>query len=60
MNQAVEELSLSEELWLVKDNTIYPIIRTNDNIAFKTRLNDKLIQYTMQVELSHAIVKNIV
>jgi hypothetical protein len=60
MNQAVEELSLSEELWLVKDNVIYPIIRTNDNIAFKTRLNDKLIQYTMEVELSHAIVKNIV
>ena len=60
MNQAVEELSLSEELWLVKDNVIYPIIRTNDNIQFKTRLNDKLIQYTMEVELSHAIVKNIV
>ena len=60
MNQAVEELSLSEELWLVKDNVIYPIIRTNDNIQYKSRLNDKLFQYPMQVELSHAIVKNIV
>jgi hypothetical protein len=59
MNQAVEELSLSEELWLVKDDAIYPIIRVNDNINFKTKLNDKLIQYSMQVELSHNIIKNI-
>jgi len=60
MNQVIEELALSEEVWLFKDNTIYPIIKLNDNIQFKTRLNDKLIQYTMQVELSHTIVKNIV
>jgi len=59
MNQAIEELMLSEEIWLYKDNIIIPCLRKEDSINYKTKLNDKLIQYTMSVELSHNTIKNI-
>lgn len=59
MNQAIEELMLSEEIWLYKDNVIIPCLRKEDSINYKTKLNDKLIQYTMSVELSHNTIKNI-
>ena len=60
MNQAFEELSLSEEVWIILENDeIIPIVKEDTRIDFKTQLNDKLIQYTMKVKMSHQVIKNI-
>jgi uncharacterized delta-60 repeat protein len=60
MNEAFEELSLSEEVWIILENDeIIPIVKEDTRIDFKTQLNDKLIQYTMKVKMSHQVIKNI-
>lgn len=60
MNQAIEEVKLSEEVWLISQNSdIYPVIVKSDSTDYKTRINDKLIQYTIEVEMSHSVIKNI-
>lgn len=61
MNQAIEEVNLSEEVWLVDSNNIpYPVTIEDNSIDYKTEVNDKLIQYTIKVKLSHSIIKNII
>jgi hypothetical protein len=60
MNDAFKELMLSEEIWLVdRWNTITPVNKVDTQFSYKTSLNDKLIQYTMKVKLSHNIINNI-
>lgn len=61
MNAPIKEAMLSEEMWLIdSDGNIIPVVRKDQNIQFKTSLNDKLIQYTITVKLSHRTVKNII
>ena len=60
MNQAIEEVKLSEEVWLISENSdIYPVIVKSDSTDYKTAINDKLIQYSIEVEMSHDTIKNI-
>lgn len=61
MNAPIKEAMLSEEMWLYDtvDKTIIPVIRMDQSIDFKTSLNDKMIQYTIKVKLSHNTVNNI-
>jgi hypothetical protein len=61
MNAQMKEAMLTEELWLIDGNgNIIPVVKVDSEIAFKTHLNDKLVQYTIKVKLSHQIIKNIV
>lgn len=60
MNSPIQELILSEEIWLLDlVNGPRPVILTDSNLNYKTILNDKLIQYTFRVKLSHSTVNNI-
>jgi hypothetical protein len=61
MNSVVKEAMLSEEMWLIDyAGVITPVIRKDQNVTFKTSLNDKMIQYTITVGLSHNTVQNII
>lgn len=61
MNLPIKEAMLSEEMWLIDSlGNIIPVIKLDNNINFKTVVNDKLIQYTINVKLSHKTVKNII
>lgn len=60
MNLSLEELMLSEEVWLLdSNNEIIPVIKEDQNLTFKTELNDRMIQYTIKVKMSHSKIKNI-
>jgi hypothetical protein len=60
MNAPIKEAMLTEEMWLIDSlGNILPIVKMDQRIDFKTSLNDKLIQYTITVKLSHEQVKNI-
>jgi len=57
--QAIEELLVSEYVWLTQeDSTVIPVNITDNNITRKTHLNDKLIQYTINVEASAPYLNN--
>jgi hypothetical protein len=60
MNTAIQEAMLSEEIWLMDDSlSVIPVNKSDENITYKTHLNDKLIQYTLKVKLSHETINNI-
>lgn len=60
MVESVKELIHTEELWLIGPNgTIKPVLRIDDNFDSGTELNDRNIQYTIKVKLSHSTIKNI-
>ena len=57
--QAIEELLVSEYVWLTQaDSTVIPVNITDNSVTRKTHLNDKLIQYTINVEASAPYLNN--
>lgn len=58
-NLVLEELLLSEHIWLTKDSTTYPIIPKTKSLQFKTSVNDRLVQYTMEFEYAFDKINNI-
>ena len=58
--QQLEELVLSEYVWLVKPtgNPI-PVNVTNSSFSKKTHLNDKLINYTINVETASEYINTV-
>lgn len=58
-NLVLEELLLSEHIWLTKDGTTYPIIPKTKSLQFKTSVNDRLVQYTLEFEYAFDKINNI-
>jgi len=58
-NEIFRQLSLSEEVWMNYENQTLPINITSSSLNYKTRLNDKLINYTIDVEFSNDKINNI-
>jgi len=60
MNVYFEELMVSEYIWLTDDqNVIYPVTLKDSNFTYKTGLNDRMINYTMNFEKAFDFVNNI-
>lgn len=47
-----EEMMLSEYIWMRKGGTVTPVTMKTDKMEVKSHLNDKLINYTVDVELA--------
>jgi len=65
-NEMFQQLLMSEFVWLERpvnsvptDNEIVPVIVKESNITFKTSVNDRLIEYTMQFENAFDYINNI-
>ena len=60
MNPYFEELMVSEYIWLTdSSNVIYPVNLKDSSFTYKTGLNDRLINYTMNFEKAFSLVNNI-
>ena len=60
MNPYFEELMVSEFVWLTdSSNVVYPVNLKESSFTFKTGLNDRLINYTMNFKKSFDLVNNI-
>lgn len=46
-NDVLQQLLITEYAWITEDGQAYPIIPQTGSLAFKTSLNDKLIDYTL-------------
>jgi hypothetical protein len=49
-NQTLEELMLSEKIWITENGQVVPIICTTKGLEKKTHVNDKLIQYEVSFQ----------
>ena len=63
LNQQFEELLLSEYVWLSTfkkgSGVIIPVKVKTSTVAFKTSVNDRLIEYTMEFEEAFDYINNI-
>lgn len=59
MNADLKQLILSERLWVVKQGILTPINITSSNLEYKTRMNDRLINYEMEFTYSFNEINNI-
>ena len=58
-NAWVEELMLSEKVWITLDSTLYPAKPKTSSQTFKTRLNDSLVAYTIDFDFAFDQIQNI-
>ena len=58
-NVLIEELLLSETVWIEKDSKIIPVNQVSKNVAFLTKRNDQLIKYTLDFSFSFDEINNI-
>jgi len=58
-NEVFKQLLLSENVWINYDNKILPVTITSSNLKYKTKLNDKLISYDMELEFAYNTINDI-
>jgi len=58
-NEVVKQMLLSEKKWFIIDGIIYPVNLESKSVAYKTELNDKLIQYTLNFKNSFDIINQV-
>ena len=58
-NEIFKQLMLSEQVWIEYKQQVLPINVSNQTIDYKTRLNNKLINYTIDVEFSFNTTNNV-
>ena len=57
--EVFKELELSRKVWIEKDGLTLPIDLKDATFEYKTKLNDKLINYTINVDFSFSSISNI-
>lgn len=58
-NSAIEELFLSEDVWIRYDGKTLPLIPKTKSFTFKTSLNDKLINHTVDFDFAFDKINNV-
>jgi len=59
MNQTIEELFFSENVWIRYEGKTLPVIPSSKSLQYKTVLNDKLINYTVNFEFAFDRINNV-
>lgn len=58
-NDVFKEMQLSEDCWIEIDSKTLPIQVTSSSLAYKTQLNDKIINYTIEIEFAFDTINNV-
>lgn len=59
MNENVKQLLLSERIWLLIDGIYQPATIESKSVDYKTSLNDRLINYTLEFKYAQPIINTI-
>lgn len=57
-NPYMQELMLSEQVWMHIDGVVVPIIVGTSDVTYKTSLNDKLVDYTIEVREASDLINS--
>ena len=52
-NEIIQELMLTESAWIHEGSNVFPIVPTTSSLDYKTQLNDKLINFTVDFEYAY-------
>ena len=58
-NDVFKEMQLSEDCWIEINSQTLPINVSSSSLNYKTHLNDKLINYTIQIDFAFDTINNI-
>jgi len=58
-NEVFRQMSLSDKIWIEYNEKTLPVRLTSSNLSFKTRLDDKLINYTIELEFAFDKINNV-
>ena len=61
-NEHIKQLMLSEQIWMTRltdEEKIVPLKLKSNSLQLKKRVNDRLIQYTMQFDVAADMINNI-
>lgn len=59
MNDTFKELLLSQYVWMVRDGSTLPVNIKESSFTYKTGLNDRLINYTINLQYAFDTINNI-
>lgn len=49
-NEVIQQLMLTENAWIHEGGTVYPILPMTKSLQYKTSLNDRLVNFTIEFE----------
>ena len=52
-NETIRQLMQSEDAWIIENGKSYPVNIKDSSFDYKTHLNDKLVNYTVQFEYAY-------
>ena len=58
-NEVIKQLMLSEQVWIDNGTDVLPVRPLTNSLQFKTAVNDKLIDYSMDFEYAFDKINNI-
>ena len=53
-SEVMQQLILSERIWIHEDNKVFPVTAKDSGVEYKTELYEKLINYTISVEYAYS------
>ena len=59
MNELFKQLMLSEKVWILYGGQTLPVNISNSSLAYKTSLNDRLINYTIDCDLAFDTITSV-
>jgi hypothetical protein len=58
-NEVIRQLLMTENAWISENNEVYPIVPKTSSLDYKTVVNDKLINFTVEFEYAYNDTNNI-
>ena len=58
-NEVIRQLLMTENAWISENNEVYPIVPKTSSLDYKTQLNDKLINFTIEFDYAYNDTNNI-
>lgn len=58
-NEVIQQLLLTERAWIHEDDNVFPIIPKTSSLQYKNRINDKLINFTIDFDYAYNEINNI-
>ena len=59
MNEPIKEMLLSEQVWATISGNVLPVILDTESLTYKTSVNDRLVDYTIDFSYAYDTINNI-
>lgn len=58
-NEVLKQMMLSEQVWMTKNNTVFPVNPRTNSLTYMTSLNDKMVAYTIDFDYAFDKIQNV-